>query len=153
MSLKKCPTCGNSISQNAKACPNCGEPQKKPTSRITIAIAALFVIGIGMSVSRKGDKPVEPAPVEITYPHQGISHEAKELIRMNSKDADSLKLKNEFTAKPGMYCGEVNGKNSFGAYSGFRRFIAQGTTLLIDETGTDTFNQAWQKFCAAPTPT
>ncbi len=69
------------------------------------------------------------------------------MVRERSKDSDSLKFRNEFTAQPGIYCGEVNGKNSFGGYAGFMRFIASSNTLLMDEGETKAFKEAWQKFC------
>lgn len=44
----KCKTCGKDISKNAKACPHCGEKQKKLSiiHWIGIVLVALFVIGL-----------------------------------------------------------------------------------------------------------
>jgi hypothetical protein len=39
-------------------------------------------------------------------------------------DPDAAKFRNDFQSKDGSYvCGEVNGKNSFGAYIGFKPYI------------------------------
>jgi hypothetical protein len=37
------------------------------------------------------------------------------------KDPDSAKFRNEREVTRGVFCGEVNGKNALGAYSGFSR--------------------------------
>lgn len=44
----KCKTCGKNISKNAKACPHCGEKQKKLSiiHWVGIALVAIFVIGL-----------------------------------------------------------------------------------------------------------
>ena len=44
----KCKTCGKDISKNAKACPHCGEKQKKLSiiHWVGIVLVALFVIGL-----------------------------------------------------------------------------------------------------------
>jgi hypothetical protein len=154
MTLQKCAACGNGVSANAKACPHCGEPPKKPMSRLMIAVIGFGAIGIGMTVF--GDKPstdaVQAAAVAATpaYPRAEISTSARAHVRANSKDPDSLQFRNEFTAKAGTYCGEVNGKNSFGGYAGFKRFITNERTLLLDNGTLPKFNQAWQENCVTP---
>ncbi len=48
-----------------------------------------------------------------------------------------------------MVCGEVNGKNSFGGYSGYEGFIASGETMVVLETdfAAGEFAKAWNKAC------
>ncbi|MCX6758830.1 MAG: zinc ribbon domain-containing protein [Candidatus Nealsonbacteria bacterium] len=54
MALLKCKECGHEISDEAKACPNCGKPQKnKPLStslskQITIYFVSLFLPPFGL---------------------------------------------------------------------------------------------------------
>lgn len=148
MAVKPCRECGASVSTEAKACPQCGAAPKKPTSRLTIAIIGFVVVGVGVSLSRPDVDAAAPAPEPLKYPRTEISSHARSMIRVSAKDADSLKFRNEFTAQPGVYCGEVNGKNSFGAYAGFKRFIANGKTVLMDDETTKDFGQAWLEFCA-----
>lgn len=151
MSLMKCAACGNGVSANAKACPRCGEPQKKPTSTVAIVIVCAIAAFITWSVVR-ADKAASPtiaaAVAAPEYPRAEISHPARAHVRASSKDPDSLKFRNEFTSGLGMHCGEVNGKNSLGGYAGFKRFISNEKTLLIDDKSTRNFNEAWQNFCA-----
>ncbi|WP_338762076.1 hypothetical protein [Massilia sp. METH4] len=151
MELQKCAACGNGVSANAKACPNCGEPPKKPMSRLKLAIIGFGAIGVGMTVFAERPSPaaVEAAAAAAapTYPRHEISTEARARVRANSKDPDSLQFRNEFTARAGMHCGEVNGKNSFGGYTGFKRFITNGRTLLVDDGSLPKFTQAWRENC------
>lgn len=46
-------------------------------------------------------------------------------------------------------CGEVNSKNSFGGYSGYRRFIASPAIVVIEgeNMSSEEFQKAWDKLC------
>lgn len=46
-------------------------------------------------------------------------------------------------------CGYVNSKNSFGAYTGYQRYvaIANGIVSLENETKSDTFETLWSEMC------
>lgn len=149
MAIKSCHECGHSVSTEAKACPQCGAAPKKSGSRMKIAVIGIAVVAVGLMASRPDDSTTSPA-AEPTYPRAEISTVARSMIRAAAKDADSLKFRNEFTARAGIYCGEVNGKNSFGGYAGFKRFIANGKTVLFDDESTRDFAKAWGEFCAAP---
>lgn len=52
-------------------------------------------------------------------------------------------------ADPMTLCGEVNGRNSYGAYVGFRRFFVMlpQVTSEIEERGSDVINRVWGDFC------
>lgn len=75
---------------------------------------------------------------------------ARAVIRSISRDADSLKFRNEFDSPTvsGIKCGEVNGKNGFGGYVGFRRFIVQRQKALLDDGTLPRFNEAWSELCS-----
>jgi len=57
------------------------------------------------------------------------------------KDPDSAKFRNERQVADSGFCGEVNGKNGFGAYSGFAPFFAMkrpdGFDVMIDSALSD----------------
>lgn len=67
-------------------------------------------------------------------------------VKGQLKDADSAKFRN----MNGM-CGEVNSKNSFGAYIGYKRFIGTPDLTIIDgenpQVDQATFNEVWKKMC------
>ena len=61
------------------------------------------------------------------------------------KDPDSAQIRNQHG-----FCGEVNSKNSFGGYTGFKRFIASSAIVAIDGENMESgeFQKAWNQFCA-----
>lgn len=77
-----------------------------------------------------------------------ITQKAKELIKTKLKDADSAKFQNVELKNNGIkiVCGEVNSKNSFGAYSGFQRFVSSALGSYLEENVTD-FDAVWDKYC------
>jgi hypothetical protein len=81
------------------------------------------------------------------YPRVEITSAARAHVRANIKDPGSAQFRNEFTARPGTYCGEVNAKNGFGGYAGFKRFITNERTLLVDDGSIPEFKRAWREFC------
>lgn len=146
MTLIKCGGCETQISENALACPHCGEPKKKRTSRLTWAVLAFVIIGVGMRLTASERPASSASSAEYVPPPPS----ARERLREVSKDPDSLQFRNErtSTADPSMNCGEMNGKNSFGGRVGYRRFIVSTGTVLIDDGDHPKFNEAWQKFCS-----
>ena len=85
-------------------------------------------------------------------------------LRALLKDADSAKYKDEFLSRIDggnlMLCGKVNSKNAFGAYTGFKRFIASpnpdAPTLIEGEVSgmgaavDNAFPQAYAQVCSNP---
>ncbi|WP_286434742.1 hypothetical protein ACDW34_09275 [Acinetobacter piscicola] len=72
-------------------------------------------------------------------------NEAKEAVLMSLKDPDSAQFQNVKG-----YCGEVNSKNSYGGYVGFKRFISiDGSVLLENSEDVDssTFALIWKAHC------
>lgn len=68
---------------------------------------------------------------------------ARAAVADRLKDPDSAKFRNERKVADGGFCGEVNGKNGFGAYSGFAPFFAMkrpdGFDVMIDSALSDPF--------------
>lgn len=70
--------------------------------------------------------------------------EARKNVKLTLKDPDSAKFRNQSSS-----CGEVNAKNSFGAYTGFKRFISMDGNTVIEGGGVPTseFNRLWTRIC------
>jgi RNA polymerase subunit RPABC4/transcription elongation factor Spt4 len=153
MALTKCSECNKEISDEAKSCPFCGKRAPKKTSRFTWAVLALILIAVGMNVSRPDPSPeqIASAAVDAKPYKPDITIAARRVIKNSSKDADSLQFRNEFTSNyevgGSAACGEVNGKNSFGALTGFKRFIVTGQTSMIETPDMQMFDGAWKQFC------
>lgn len=70
---------------------------------------------------------------------------AEQEIKRLVKDPSSVQFRNQRGS-----CGEVNSKNSYGAYTGFQRYIAvSGMAVLENDSGISAqeFQQTWSKFC------
>lgn len=62
------------------------------------------------------------------------AHKAKSAVAENLIDPDSAKFRNVEII--GSYvCGEVNGKNGFGAYAGYQKFAVLGSVVMLEESG------------------
>lgn len=77
-------------------------------------------------------------------------YEAKKAVSVLLKDPSSAEFKEVFfneTQKGGpVACGQVNSKNSLGAYTGFQRFISNGKTTFIEESD-ENFADTWVQVC------
>lgn len=68
------------------------------------------------------------------------------------KDPSSAKFRHVVAMQENAgYCGEVNAKNSYGGYVGYRKFYVIGTTdAYFDDSDTETFSSfptMWAKYC------
>ncbi|WP_180158856.1 hypothetical protein [Acinetobacter sp. YH01026] len=73
-----------------------------------------------------------------------IQTDSRIALKNYLKDPDSAEIRNH-----NGNCGEVNSKNSFGGYSGFKRFIASPAIVAIEgeNMDTDEFQKAWDQAC------
>ena len=158
MALVACSSCGKEIGENAALCPGCGESPPKRTSRIALTIGAFILIAVGMRACPTEGLPDAPEVERASaVGHQVATSDvdsivrARRVLRSASKDADSLQFRGEFNSSYGsggdIVCGEVNGKNGFGGYAGFKRFIVNGQSSMIDGQEEALFESAWVKFC------
>lgn len=62
---------------------------------------------------------------------------AREPIQVLMKDPDAAKFRGEFISFMGWFCGEVNSKNEYGTYVGYKRFFSntRPTRIFIEGTG------------------
>ncbi|MFW1796309.1 hypothetical protein ACG9Y4_11505 [Acinetobacter guillouiae] len=90
-----------------------------------------------------GDDDKKPSEADLEFNRMIVSQES---VKKLLKDPDSAKFKN----MRGL-CGEVNSKNSFGGYTGFRKFIGSPDLTIIEgenpEIDQVTFNDIWIRFC------
>lgn len=97
-------------------------------------LIGLFLIGCSQSEAEK--QRIQKQKDEETI---------KEYVKENLKDPESVKFRNVNNG-----CGELNAKNSFGGYIGFKRFLVKPQTLEIiieDQDDNVAFEPLWDKFC------
>ena len=74
---------------------------------------------------------------------------AQRAVRASLKDPDSAKFKDVYANYTEEFqvvaCGQINSKNSLGGYTGFKRFVSNGRTAIIE--GRDNITDAWKGAC------
>lgn len=76
----------------------------------------------------------------------------KELMRQRLKDPYSAEFRNVFVSRSSgspVVCGQVNAKNSFGGYAGYKRFISAGSVMQVMESdmAPGEMDQLWNQAC------
>jgi hypothetical protein len=84
--------------------------------------------------------------------YEGFVSFTKEALIRSFKDPGAVQFRGVFISGKAMpvLCGEVNGKNSYGAYVGFRRFYSTGKAMLTEvEPARDAFvfERMWPTMC------
>jgi hypothetical protein len=158
MALKPCKECGGPVSDKAESCPRCGAKLPKQTSLLTWILGGFFAFGVLFAVY---GSTREPSTTEITQPKNEnkaglLLYFAQEQIKQNAKDAASVQFRgeqlHEKTDVGAVACGEVNAKNSFGAYTGFKGFVAveKDMNLYIEDgVNSKRFAEKWNKYCVS----
>ncbi len=104
---------------------------------IGLIIAGLILAGCGQSEADKSRAKAEMIEIK-------SQRLAREWVQANLKDGNSAEFRNQKR-----FCGEVNAKNGFGAYMGFKRFLAVSSASIITEDmmKPGEFDKAWQIYC------
>lgn len=160
MALVKCKECGSEVSTQAKACPKCGAKPPKKTSIVTwmvllFIVAAVFLSGTGdgPTGSAAGTaKDNRSAAMDQELKQIAWMDRGKDMVLQKLKDPKSAEFRDVyfFQGSDGvpMTCGQVNAKNSFGGYTGFKHFVSAGTAdLTYLETEVKDFHVVWNKYC------
>lgn len=156
MALKSCKECGGPVSDKAESCPRCGANQPKKTSLLTWIIGGLFAFGVLFAVYGSTREPRATEKTQNKPENKAglLLYFAQEQIKQNAKDPSSVQFRgeqlHEKTDVGAVACGEVNAKNSFGAFTGFKGFVAveKDMTLYIENgVNAKKFAEKWNKYC------
>lgn len=159
--LNACKTCGAAIAKTASACPHCGAKQPRSVGKLGLTLAAAFtvvyVINIynhneqktasGQNVAKQSDSESNSASRDGLWIIQN-----QDLIKQKLRDPESAQFKDTIVSRRSgspIVCGLVNGKNAFGGYAGFQRFISAGQSIQILESdmAAGEMNIVWLRFC------
>lgn len=96
---------------------------------------------------KKADSAISRESRESVWLLQG-----QDSIKARLKDPNSAKFRNTFFADnvAPVACGEVNSKNSFGGYTGYKRFVTANRpdlTFIETDMPAQEFQQVWSKLC------
>lgn len=88
----------------------------------------------------------------IRTPQSDLLFEARRAVESQLKDSSSAEFKEigVYQSDDGSLtaCGNVNGKNSFGAMAGYKRFFYKNGVVVIEERGAESLlDEAWAKYC------
>lgn len=117
-------------------------------ARAVLVVAVLG--GVVLLLVRPANSPVA-LPAKAEQPNEYVViRVGQSAVESRLKDAESAKFRNQFVGKSGVPCGEVNAKNGFGAYNGFKRYIASGggISVIEGEIPDEQFEASWQRLCA-----
>lgn len=164
MALVKCNECGEKVSTKAKSCPACGAKAPKEKSFIlrSLLLAFIaFVVYVSVTKEETNLTPAQKAEVAAMNTNPADEENAKQYLWMEKgkkavlerlKDPNSAEFNGVYFSRGAdntpMTCGQVNSKNSFGGFVGFKRFISAGSpefTFLEGEA--KDFSSAWKKYC------
>lgn len=116
--------------------------------RVVLVVAGLGVIVL--LVARPASGPAA-LPAKTEQPNEyAVIRVGQRAVESRLKDAEAAKFRNQFVGKSGVPCGEVNAKNGFGAYNGFKRYMASGggISVIEGEIPDEQFEASWQRLCA-----
>lgn len=91
---------------------------------------------------RPKPKPFKSNPAEA----RAAIARAKTVVADEMKDPGSAQFRGVFTYRDLMVCGEVNAKNAFGGYVGFKRFVSFLSVVTFDD-GSAAFSERWLRDC------
>ena len=144
MATKVCNSCKKIMRFEDTHCPSCGAEYKPSTPKwmigIAILVALVFGVVMGMPKSNTSESTEKSARVAAI---EQQTNSRMDLLN-HLKDPSSAEIRNHSGN-----CGEVNSKNSFGGYTGFKRFIATPTIVMIEGEVIDPaeFQKAWEQAC------
>ncbi|MNN54682.1 hypothetical protein D3C81_1695120 [compost metagenome] len=108
--------------------------------KIWLALGLVVLFGCGEQ------SPEQKAASDAAMKEIRLQRMAREFVSGSVKDPSSAEFRNQVGP-----CGEVNSKNSFGAFSGYQRFIAGSAQLIVFERDSgisrDDFSKLWKEFC------
>lgn len=107
----------------------------------------LFLAALAVALVGCGEQnPERKAASDAAMKEIRMQRMAREFVSGVLKDPGSAEFQNQSG-----FCGEVNSKNSYGGYSGYQRFIAGSSDLVVLERDSGIsraeFSKLLNKFC------
>ncbi|QQG66330.1 hypothetical protein [Desulfobulbus oligotrophicus] len=164
----QCPKCGNNFYDFSDHCMTCGWKPMDKQKIITISVVSIFLISLFVLTTtdvfttreeiekREVAKKEKEAAQKKENADNNMLYMARQAVLARMKDPGSSEFSDVYRAASGAVCGRVNAKNSFGAYTGFVRFVSGGTQsatfLESDPAAAKNFNEVWDRMCKVALP-
>ncbi len=161
MALPKCKKCNQGVSKSTITCINCAEKRDPVSiiSKIALGLLSVFIVLLVFgSISAKlhedeykAASTQEKQDYLLDKNKQDIFiWNTKDYVRSRLKDASSAQFKNVFYSKASgthVVCGQVNSKNAYGGYVGYKYFVSGSPELTFFEDEVDDFAKIWNELC------
>lgn len=109
-------------------------------------LVALLVLSTCAEESPEKKAAKEKATAESSYKYQG-----KQRVLAMMKDPGSVKFGRVYVKTKGAHktvCGTLNAKNSFGGYTGHKRFLSSvRRNMTLTEGSIKEFDLSWRRYC------
>lgn len=112
---------------------------------VGLLILIVFLVMIKGCISGDDDKP------STSNRYFEVKALIEQSVERALKDPDSAEFRGFFPGEANgnvMGCGEVNSKNTFGGYTGFKKYVSGGGDTVGFEGETAGFEEAWNTYCA-----
>lgn len=141
-----CPKCGARLPSDQVAASSAAQPPRGTSQFLIGAMAFAILLAVLFAFSGGGGTDSRAREAEMTILGEGF-------VKAHLKDPSGAQFRNQFISTEGAPCGEVNAKNSFGGYTGFKRYLAASKELAaVDGETMDSgeFEKIWRQFCRKP---
>lgn len=172
MAIVKCKECGAEVSDQAKACPKCGAPPPKETSRLSIALAGIVgitvlscIVKTDEAATERGEKAAAQArAAEAMTPEQKaaaaraaedkrrsenkrsngilLARAAAATLKTKMREPESFKVAEAILLDDGTVCMSYRARNGFGGMA------VERAAVLPDGSGIATGTAQYNKLCA-----
>ena len=143
MATKVCTSCKKIMRFEDTHCRTCGKEYKQTIPKWMIAVVVIATLALSFVFATPNTSVPSP---EKTAQIKAIEQQTQSRMALQGtlKDSSSAEIRNHKG-----YCGEVNSKNSFGGYTGFKRFIASPAIVAIEGENieADEFQKSWDVVC------
>lgn len=144
MTIASCTECGKPVSTEASACPHCGAKPPQKTSKLTIVIGLLMLVGLVIAFGNGGQPApaaAAPDPQKVLNFRQAVG--TLDYVKGAMKNPKSFELVSLVRVDGPAMCVEYRGTNSFNAVVLQRH--------VISDTVNSSSVQAWNQNCAGKT--
>lgn len=158
MAHLRCQACNARVDESDVTCPVCNmhiiKSRKSGLIVLSVILICVLAAVIFWSLSKGSSNNIDENPsadVGVNQNDSKIKAAAFDAVLRLMKDPDSTKFGDDLRVSSvqgkSVVCGSVNSKNSFGGYSGFKRFLYFYESKQMEIEPQGEFDRLWHLFC------